>query len=1029
MEFFLIGPVIATCDGRRIELGRRRERFLLALLLLDAGKPLPVDRLIELLWDGAAPRDPRSTLQVHVSRLRQLLAAADGGRSGITIVSSAAGYTIHADPDSVDVHQFTEQIAQARLIAEAAERAEVLRGALALWRGDPLSDVAPLSVRTRLCAHLAELRLTALESRVETDLELGRHELLIPELAGLTAEHPSRERLIAARMLALYRAGRQRDALAVYGQAAEFLREQFGLDSGAELRELRTAILRQDDELAAGRPFITSAGPSWLRPSQLPADVPSFAGRAAELATLSAAARQRSGQPVVVAITGMPGAGKTALAVHAAHQHAAQYPDGQLFIDLHGFTEGVEPVDPAAALDRMLRSLGVAAERIPESPEDRAALYRSQLAGRRMLIVLDNVASESQVAPLLPAAPGCLVVLTSRRSLVGLDDVAPLALDVLSAGEAARLFGALIADPGVLAAEPGAVEEVIELCGRLPLAVRLAASRLRHRGSWSVSYLAERLNDARDRLAELHAGERSVGAAIGLSCQGLTCQQREIFRVLGLIPCPDIAALAAAAAAGMDPDTAAAVLEQLLDAHLLEQSAPGRYHFHDLVRLFATREAKAVLPAAEQRDILDRVAGYYLSGASAAMHVLAPHQMPGPPAECPPGMTLPPLASDDQAWAWMDGERANLLAIALGSPGPLAPREPPDSPEPLAPPKQGLPAVARALSETLFPYFELRAQFSDALRLYEDAAHAARGRGDQDDEASALLRLGTFHQRAGHGRQARDCLRRALAIRQELGDTAAEGRVLTTLGRVCLAGGRHDEAFAHLARAIDVYRASGDRPGEERALRVFSNLLWERGQHQEAIAAALRAVELSQAAGFPTAEANARLSLGIYHSRLGHRQQAHDYFERAAQLLAQVGDLAGRSHALAGLGAVRAALGRGEQARADLRAALTLAHQTGDRNAEFEALHGLGEVLRLAGDLDGALSHDQAALELASDLDQPREQLRGLGAVARTLHALGRIAQAREYWERALDRFGAADVLEAAEIRARLAGLSSADGP
>jgi tetratricopeptide (TPR) repeat protein len=878
----------------------------------------------------------------------------------------------------------------------------VLRAALALWRGDPLSDVAPLSVRTRLCSHLAELRLTALEARVEADLELGRHELLIPELAGLTAEHPSRERLIGARMLALYRAGRQRDALAVYGQAAELLLEQFGLDSGAELRELRTAILRQDGELTAGRPLISSAGPSWPRPSQLPADVPSFAGRAAELATLSAAAQQRSGRPMMVAITGMPGAGKTALAVHAGHQHAARYPDGQLFLDLHGFTEGVEPVDPAAALDRMLRSLGVAAERIPEAQEDRAALYRSQLAGRRMLIVLDNAASEGQVAPLLPAAPGCLVVLTSRRSLVGLDDVAPLALDVLSAGEAARLFSELIADPGVLVAEPGAVEEVVELCGRLPLAVRLAASRLRHRGSWSVSYLAERLNDARDRLAELHAGERSVEAAIGLSCQGLTCQQREIFRVLGLIPCPDVAALAAAAAAAMDPDRAAEVLEQLLDAHLLEQSAPGRYHFHDLVRLYAAREAKAVLSAAGQRDVLDRVAAYYLSGASAAMHVLAPHQMPGPRADCPPGMTLPSLASDAQAWAWMDGERANLLAIALVAP-------------------------ATALSETLFPYLELRAQFSDALRLYEGAADAARGRGDQADEASALLRLGTFHQRAGHGRQARDCLCRALVIRQELGDTAAEGRVLTILGRVCLAGGRHDEAFAHLTRAIDVYRASGDQPGEERALRVISNLLWERGQHQEAIAAALQAVALSRAAGFPTAEANALLSLGIYHSRLRDRPQAHDYFERAEQLLAQVGDLAGRSHALAGLGVVRAALGRGGQARADLRAALTLAHETGDRNAEFEALHGLGEVLRLAGDLDGALSHDQAAMELASDLDQPREQLRGLDAVARTLLALGRTAQAREYWERGLGRFGAADVLEAGEIRARLTGLS-ADG-
>jgi DNA-binding SARP family transcriptional activator len=1020
MEFLLLGPVCATVDGAVVELGRRRERLLLSLLLLEAGQPLTVDRLIELLWDDELPRDPRGAVHVHLSRLRHRLAAAGAGRYGIAIVRDTAGYAIHADPGSVDVHRFADLVTRARDTADPVRRAEMLHRALALWRGDLLADVAPLALRQRLSSQLAELRLAALEMRVDTDLELGRHDALIPELASLSAEFPTRERLVAARMLALYRAGRQRDALAVYAEAAQALSEQLGLEPGAELRELRTAILRHDVRLASAAAFPAAVDPAAVdpaaagpaaappapaQPAQLPADVPAFVGRIPELAILTGAPGAQLATPAVVTITGMAGTGKTALAVRAGHQLATRYPGGQLFVELHGFTEGIEPVSPAAALDRMLRSLGVPADKIPEAQEDRAALYRSELADRRVLIVLDNAASESQVAPLLPGAPGSQVLITSRLALAGLDAASPLTLGVLSRSEATALFGRLLGDRSVAGQPSAAVADVVELCGRLPLAVRLAAARLRHRRSWSVADLAERLADVHGRLSELQAGERSVEAAIRLSAQCLTEPQRALFRALGLMRGSDTSSHAAGAAAAIEPGRAEQLLEQLVDAHLLEEPAPGRYQFHDLVRLYAARSATSAFSAADQQQSLDRLVSYYLSGASVAMYVLAPHQMRRPLPGRPPGIELPPLATEAQAQAWMDTELANLMALAMCSPGPE------------------LAACPGAIAEVLYPYLQNRAQFSDALRLYDHAVRDARGRGDDEAEATALVSLAVFQERTGRSSEARERLHEALVIRRRRGDTAEEGRALITLGYVCLNGGSHDEALTALTRAISLHRASGDGLGEEHALRVLSNLYWIIGRHAEAIAATQRAADLNHAAGFRTAEAYALINLGIYSNRLGQNLAALDHFERAAGLLEQVGDRSGRSHALTGLGSARAALGQSAQAYADFRAALNLAHETADRNAELEALLGLGDALRLAGDLDGALSHYQAALEVVMERGDPRDHVRALDGTARTLHAMGATAAARKHWERAVEQYAAADVLEVAEIRERLARI------
>ena len=683
-----------------------KQRVLLASLLVDANRVVPVEVLVTRLWDMAPPRGARNTVQNYVMRLR---GAVSDTAEPVVIETRPEGYLIEVADDAVDLHRFRALVRSAETVAaDHPEQASKLAGeALELWRGPPLLDVPSEVLHRDLVPALMERRLAAVELGIAVDLRLRRPRDLIGELRELTAAHPLRERLWGQLILALYQAGRQAEALECYHGVAGLLAEELGVDPGPQLRELHQAVLTNDPDLsppaaaqqlggreiaelpaigplAAGLPAgvggaaagSATAGSAAGR-NDLPGDLPDLTGREDDLRTLLAAlpADQEAPAVVVVAIDGMAGVGKTTFAVHAAHQLCERYPDAQLFLDLHGHTAEQEPTSPVAALEVLLHALGVSDDQIPDSLEERTGLWRAELAGRRALVVLDDAATAAQVRPLVPGGAGCLVLITSRRRLTDLDTAHTHTLDVLSPVAARALFSRIVgadrASAQPAAAEAGdvdaaAVPEVVRLCGYLPLAIRVAASRLRDRPAWRVVHLVSRLRDEQRRLAELAAGDRSVAAEFALSYQHLTGAQQRLFRLLGLVPGDSFDAPLAAVLVCSQVPAAEQLLEELVDVHLLQQPSPGRYRFQGLLRDHAFRRALQAESEAERQAARRRLFDFYLHTASAATRHCFPAAVQPPLRQ--PAVAVRPLAFADkhQAAAWLEAEAGNLRA-AIGS--------------------------------------------------------------------------------------------------------------------------------------------------------------------------------------------------------------------------------------------------------------------------------------------------------------------------------------------------------------------------
>ena len=634
MEFGLLGPLLVRAEEKAIAISAGKQRVLLAALLLAVNQVVAVDKLTEALWQGSPPETARVTLQNYIMRLRHTLGPAGYER----IVSRPAGYLIAVRRGELDVAQFAELqaagIAAAR--AGAWENASgQLAAALGLWRGQPLADIqSPLL--TAEVPRLAEMRLAALEYRIDADLHLGRHRQVTAELAALAAAEPLRERVNELLMLALYRSGQQAAALAAYRQARRRLVDELGVEPGPALHKLNQRILQSDPTLriaaprdatggngaasnghgqgprsgprpAGGRTRASRRAASGARPAggaraagarshpaMLPATVPGFTGREAELRTLSEA----TGAPgSVLVISGTAGVGKTALAVHWAHQHAGGFPGGQLYVNLRGFGPA-DPLRPAEALRIFLDALAVPAAQIPATLDGRQSVYRSRLAGTKTLIVLDNAGGPDQVRPLLPGAPGCLVIVTSRNQLAGLiaaDGAQAIVLDVLTSGEAHHVLARRLG-PDRVAAEPAAAGELARLCARLPLALAVTGARAAARPDFTLTTLAAELRDTRGRLDALTTGEddaTDVRAVFSWSYHQLSTPAARMFQLLGLHPGPDTTAAAAASLAGLDPGHARRLLRELTHAHLLTEHTPGRYTSHDLLRAYAAEQADA----------------------------------------------------------------------------------------------------------------------------------------------------------------------------------------------------------------------------------------------------------------------------------------------------------------------------------------------------------------------------------------------------------------------------------------------------
>ena len=672
-RFAVLGPVRAWQGETELDLGQPQQRAVLTALLLREGAQVGLADLVDGVWGDQAPASAARLIRIYVYRLRSVLGRA--GPSGISSVGG--GYVLDVDAQSCDLTRFTRLAAEARRMRAGGDpgAAVMLFGeALALWSGSTLAGVpGPYAAAQRI--RLDELRLNTQEESLAALVDLGLYDQAAGELSVLVAAHPLRERLRELQMLALYGAGRQAEALDAFRDADRLLEDELGVDPGPGLRAMQQRIVNMDPALLDPTPIASSAPvaapASRLRaatpvPAQLPGDVAHFTGRVEQLNTLTELSARAGVTAAVTAIAGSAGIGKTALAMHWAHRHAESFPDGQLYVNLRGFDPVGTPVPAEAAIHGFLDALGVEPAQIPPGLEERAGLYRSLLAGRRMLVVLDNARDANQVRPLLPGSAGCLVLVTSRDQLSGLIAVhgaQSLTLDLLTPWEARDLLAHRLGAARV-ATQSEVVGELVELCARLPLALNITAARAAMRPDFPLAVFAAELRETRDRLAVLDAGDpaTNVRAAFSWSYQTLSPAAARMFRLLGVHPGPDITVPAAASLTALDRDQARTALNELTSAHLLTEHTPGRYTFHDLLRAYATEQTHSHDTDEQRSQALHRALDHYIHTVRRADRLLNSPGDQAPLAVPEPGVTPETPADGQQAWNWFTAEHQVLLA-------------------------------------------------------------------------------------------------------------------------------------------------------------------------------------------------------------------------------------------------------------------------------------------------------------------------------------------------------------------------------
>jgi tetratricopeptide (TPR) repeat protein len=717
----------------------------------------------------------------------------------------------------------------------------------------------------------------------------------------------------------------------------------------------------------------------------LPADVASFTGRQEELDRLMRALPS-SADPVGVvridAIDGMAGVGKTAFAVHAAHQLASRFPDGQLFVRLHAHTPGQQPVGPADALAALLLGDGVAPRQIPAGLEARAGLWRDRMAGRRFLLVLDDATGHEQVRPLLPGTAGNLVLVTSRRHLTGLEDAQAISLDIMSADEAAELLIRLAAQPG-LSSDDVAVREIARLCGYLPLAVGILARQLAHHPAWTTTALAADLAAVRDRLELMQAENLSVAAAFDLSYQDLTLDQQRLFRRLGLHPGSDVDAYAAAAMDDIDLSAARRRLEALYDQHLLTEPAHGRYRMHDLIRAHA-RALAAMDQIADGDTAIDRLLDYYLYTATAAGRDLAWNTPESSPAISSPPTFAPDLLTREQKIAWLDAERANLQAATDYAA--LRTR----------------PVHAIGIPFAIHGFLRTNGHWDQALALHRTALVAARRIGDRSGQASAICQLGAVHRLAGDYPAALISQNEALTLYRDLGDRPGEGDALTELGTVRWLIGEYLAADATLGQALELWGELCDPRGEADVLCQLGTVQRLTGDHVAALDSQAQALQLYRDLGDRLGEADALRNLGDAHYANGDYPAAATCQAQALELYRDLGSRPGEADALRNLGTVQRSAGDYLTAAKTLSQALRLYRGLGDRRGEAEALNDLGELVSDSSGLADACAHHESALIVARNIGSPLEESRALEGIGRCVLGQGETDEGAIYLRHAL---------------------------
>ncbi|MFD7659605.1 BTAD domain-containing putative transcriptional regulator [Actinosynnema sp. NPDC059797] len=907
LEIRLLGPVAVLVDDVEVDPGPARQRCALAALAVDAGHVVPVDRLVRRVWGEAAGPRARATLMSYLSRLRRVLAPAGGE----VLVRRPGGYAVDVEPAAVDAHRYRDLCARARA-GEPRRAAALLEEALGLWRGQALSGLGgdwAEAERDRLGRDLQ----AAEDDLTDALLALGHGEDLVPRLAARVAERPLDERLAAQHLLALHRAGRTADALTHYRLLRGRLVEELGADPGPALRDLHRRILADDPALAGAprtAPVTAPTTPPATAPvpRQLPAPPPAFVGRRAELDRLDAAVRDSPAATVVIsAIAGAGGVGKTWLALHWAHRNADRFPDGQLFVDLRGFSPRGTPMDPAVAVRGFLDALDVPPDRVPADPHARAALYRSLTSDRRVLVVLDNAAGVEQVLPLLPGGNRCTAVVTSRDQLTGLiagHGARHLPLDVLSDAEARALLAERLGAARV-EAEPAAVDELIGFCGGFPLALGILAGRARTRPRLPLAVLVAELRDS--GLDALDDGDpaASLPAVLSWSHRALDPDQATALALLGIAPGPDIGLPAAARLLGLPPDRARATLRALERVSLIGLDRRNRYHLHDLIRRYAAGAARD-LPAPVREAALRRVVDHYLSTAHAGDRLLEPHRAAVPLDPPEPEGDPHPVPDAAAALAWFDAEHACLLAAQRTAGGRRWHRE------------------AWHLAWALDSFHTLRGHRGAGLDAWSAALAAA---GHLDDPAPSIIahrRLGALHANLEQHEEAIGHLDRALALAERHGDRTVRALVHQSFSWAWEQRGDHRRALEHATRAMEINRALGNPvwvAGSLNAMGWYAALL---GEHDRAREHCLAALALIREQGNPGAEAATLDSLGYVDHRTGRHRRAVEQYLRALELFREIGDTYEEAGTLDRLGHPHLALGERERARAVWTEALRL---------------------------------------------------------------------------------------------------------
>ncbi|MEU4607369.1 BTAD domain-containing putative transcriptional regulator [Kribbella sp. NPDC023972] len=1013
MRFEVLGTVQAVSDGQVLGPLSELRRRLLAVLLVRANRPLTISTLADALWPDDAPQRPANSLQVHVYRLRQVLDHPERLR-GVS-----GGYQLDVGPDELDAFVFADLHSAARNGAETGDLQSAVAGfreALALWRGTPYADVDEAHLVAPEATRLAEARMVAYEELYDAELKLGRAREIVPELTQLVAAYPLRERIIGQFMLALYRSGRQSRAEAAYRAARQRLARELKTEPGRELRELFESIRAEDpslDELQQ-QPV---TGPSLATtPAQLPPAPGAFAGREPEQGELDLAAADGG----LVVLTGMAGVGKTGLAVHYSHQVADNYANGQLYLDLRGHSSA-PALEPLEALGHLLRGLG--SDHVPESIAEATAEYRSRIAGRKVLVLLDNAGSTEQVRPLLPATPGCLTLITSRTRLSGLvarEGAQRISLGTLDAGSAQALLIRLLGEQRA-AAEPDQVVALIELCAGLPLALRIAAAQLADEPHRSVADYVTELQDRGLTVLALEDDEQSaVAAAFDLSYHHLEPGVRRLFRLAGLIPGLDFTVNALAALGATTVTEARAAVRALTGAHLLQEHAAGRYRFHDLLRDYARQRAMIEDPEPHRAQALNRLFTWYYRGRGAAAELLIAWRLEPP---CPPLPEVPAvvIASESEAVAWLKSEFQNIVAAirACAVHGPAH--------------------WCWHLALGVVSDMERRGYLSDVLSMLEIVVDAARAADDPQAIALSLGELAILESSANKP-MSRDRIAEMLAAGEKSGADAVSGFGLYAAGLVHMRNNDAPAARDYLTRALDRQERVADSTGQALTLLPLGNLAFMEGDLRGAVRAYERMVELSGELKPSLAVAGL---MNVCHGRitLGRLDGLDELFDQGEQLIERLQDHArmcvlyylrgswyrdaGRldeafelllaasrradelalprlqSHIRNELGFCYLALGDQTQARAEFEQAGELASSEVMREYRTHAIRGWALADLAESSLDSAEAKAREAFEVAVGADRLHEG-EALVVLARVQLALGRLEAAIEYGERAL---------------------------